>query len=120
MRSDWDSANLYGFVVTQSHSTDEMLFSVDQSHSAMNATTNAGLASLLNGVAYLLFVIAGIAFWFGGGLLHAVVTTERFLSEAEGIGLAALFGGIGAIARTIATRLETGGGMISLSDSLRK
>ena len=97
-----------------------MPFFGNQSHAAMNATTKAGLASMLNGAANLLFVIAGIGFWFGGGLLHAVVKTERFLGEAEGIGLAALFGGIGAIARTIATRLETGDGMISLSDSLRK
>jgi hypothetical protein len=86
----------------------------------MNATTKAGLTSVLNGAAYLLFVIAGMAFWFGGGLIHALVRTERLLAEAEGIGLAVLFGGIGAMARTIATRLETGDRMISLSDSLRK
>lgn len=67
----------------------------------MNATTKADLASLLNGAAYLLFVIAVMAFWFGGGLIHAVVQTERLLAEAEGIGLAALFGGIGALARII-------------------
>jgi hypothetical protein len=86
----------------------------------MNTTTKAGLASLLNGTAYLLFVIAGLAFWFGGGLIHAVFQTERLLAEAEGIGLVALFGGIGAITKTIATRLETGDGVISLSDSIRK
>jgi hypothetical protein len=86
----------------------------------MNSTTKASLASLLNGAVYLLFVIAGMAFWFGRGLIHAVVRTERLLAEAEGIGLAALFGGIGALVKTIATRLETGDGMISLSDSLRK
>jgi hypothetical protein len=86
----------------------------------MNATTKAGLASLLNGAAYVLFAIAGMAFWFGGGVIHAVVQTERSLAEAEGICLAALFGGIGALSKTIATRLETGDGMISLSDSLRK
>jgi hypothetical protein len=86
----------------------------------MNATTKAGLASLLNGTAYVLFVIAGMALWFGGGLIHAVVQTERLLAEAEGIGLAALFGGIGALAKTIATRLETGDDIISLSDSFRK
>jgi hypothetical protein len=86
----------------------------------MNATTKTGLASLLNGTAYLLFVIVGIAFWFGGGLIHAVLQTERLVAEGEGIGLAALFGGIGVLAKTIATRLETGDGMISLSESLRK
>jgi hypothetical protein len=86
----------------------------------MNATKKAGLASLLNGAAYLLFVTACMAFWFGGGLIHAVVQTDRVPAEAEGIGLAMLFGGIGALVKTIATRLETGEGMISLSDSLRK
>jgi hypothetical protein len=86
----------------------------------MNTATKASLASLLSGAAWLLFGMAGMAFWFGGGLIHAVVQTERVLAEAEGIGLAALFGGIGALAKTIATRLETGDGPISLSDSLRK
>lgn len=86
----------------------------------MNPTTKARLASLLNVAAYLLFVIAGMAFWFGGGLIHAVVQRDRVPAEAEGLGLAMLFGGIGALVKTIATRLETGDGMISLSDSLRK
>ncbi len=86
----------------------------------MDATTKAGLASLLKGAAYLPFVIAGLAFWLGGGLIHAVVGTERFLAEVEGITLAVLFGGIGAIAKAIVTRLETGDGLISLSDSVRK
>jgi hypothetical protein len=86
----------------------------------MNATTKAGLASLLNGAAYLFFVIAVLAFWLGGGLIHAVVQTDRLLAEAEGIGLACLFGGIAALIKTTATRVETGDGIISLFDSLRK
>lgn len=96
-----------------------MLFS-GNTYSSMNATTRAGLASLLNGTAYLLFVVAGMTSWFGGGLIHAMVQTERLLAEAEGIGLAVLFGGTGALLKSIATRLETGHGMISLSDSFRK
>jgi hypothetical protein len=86
----------------------------------MHATTKASLALLLNRVAYLFFVIAGIAFWFGGGLIHTMLQTDRVPSEAEGIGLAVLLGGIGAIVKTIATRLEIGDGMISMSDSFRK
>ena len=86
----------------------------------MDATTKASLASLLNGGAWLLFVMAGIAFWFGGGLIHAVAETERILAEIEGVGLAALLGGLGAVAKTIATRLEEGDSPISLSDSFRK
>jgi hypothetical protein len=86
----------------------------------MNTSTKAGLVLLLNGAAWLLFVVAGIAFWFGGGLIHAIANTERSLAEVEGISLAALSGGIGAIAKTVATRLEVGDGLISLSDSLRR
>jgi hypothetical protein len=86
----------------------------------MNAATKARLASLLNGAAWLFFVMAGMAFWFGGGLIHAIAQTERFLAEVEGIGLAVLVGGIGAIAKAVATRLEEGDNNISLSDSLRK
>jgi hypothetical protein len=86
----------------------------------MNEKTKAGLGSLLNGASYLLFAIACMAFWFGGGLIQAVTQTDRALAEGEGIGLAMIFGGVGALVKTIATRLETGDGMISLSDSLRK
>jgi hypothetical protein len=86
----------------------------------MSAATKAVLASLLNGVAWLLFVVATFAFLCGGGLIHAITKTERSLAEVEGIGLAALSGGVGAIAKAIATRLEVGDGLISLSDSLRK
>ncbi len=86
----------------------------------MNATTKASLLALLDGVAYFFFIFAGLAVWFGGGLIHALAQTERFFAEVEGIGLAVLFGGIGAIAKTIATRLESGDVTISLSDSLRK
>ena len=68
----------------------------------------------------VLFALAGMAFWFGGGLIHAIAQTERFLVEVEGFGLTVLFRAIGAIAKAVATRLEEGDSPVSLCDSLRK
>jgi hypothetical protein len=79
----------------------------------MNATIKASLASLLNRAAFLFFVIAGMAFWFGGDLICAVFLPDRFFAAMGGIGLAALFGGFGVLAIVLASGLETGEGMIS-------
>jgi hypothetical protein len=86
----------------------------------MNTGTKAGLASLLKGAAWLLFAIAAFAFWVGGRAINEFAGTERITAEVEGVGLAALFGLIGAIAKTASTHLEEGDGNISSSDSLRK
>jgi len=86
----------------------------------MTAATKTGLASLLNGTAWLLFVMAGLSFLFGGRAINEFAKTGWILAEVEGVGLAMLLGGIDAIARTAATRLEEGDSNISMSDSLRK
>lgn len=86
----------------------------------MTAATKASFASLLNGTARLLFVMAVIAFLFGGGAIHEFAKTKWILAEIEGTSFAMLLGGIGAVAKTAATRLEEGDSYISLSDSLRK
>lgn len=86
----------------------------------MTAATKAGLASLLDGTARLLFVIAVVAFLLGGTVMREFAKTEWILAEIEGTSFAMLLGGIGAIARTAATRLEERDGITSLSDSLRK
>lgn len=86
----------------------------------MTAATKAGLASLLNGTAWVLFVMAGLAFLFGAEAIHEFAKTEWILAEIEGTSVAMLLGGIGAVAKTAATRLEDGDSNISLFDSLRK
>lgn len=52
--------------------------------------------------------------------MHEFAETEWMLAEIEGTSFAMLLGGIGAVARTAATRLQEGDSIISLSDSLRK
>ncbi len=75
---------------------------------------------MFNGAAWLLYVMAGMAFLFGGRLIHAFAQTERILAEAEGIGLTVLFRGNGAILKAIGSLLEQGNRPVSLFDSLRE
>ena len=75
---------------------------------------------MLNGTATLFFAMAGLAFFFGGGLISAITQAERLLGEVEGMGLTVLLAAIGLIAKMVATRLEGDDGFVSLSDSLRK
>jgi hypothetical protein len=75
----------------------------------MNPSTRTKARSLLRGIAWLFFAIAGLAFWFGDEVIHAVVpTTDRILAEIEGMALAVLCLGLGAIAKGIEDRLEAG------------
>lgn len=67
-------------------------------------TKRSALKSLLNGAAWFFFAVAGIAFWFGGRAIHEFANTGRVLAEMEGIGIAVLFGGFGAIAKSFADR----------------
>jgi hypothetical protein len=60
----------------------------------------------LIGLAWFFFVVAGLAFWFGGRAIHEFSNTERVLAEMEGIGIAVLFGGFGAIAKSFADRFD--------------
>jgi len=91
----------------------------------MKPSTRSNAKSLLRGVAWLFFATAGLAFWFAGGLIHAVnPSTDRILAEIEGMALAALCAGLGLIAKGAEDRLETGevdpDGPKSLGEALRK
>ena len=68
----------------------------------------------------MFLVMAGLAFWFGGRAISEFSKTERMLAEMEGIALAVSLGGLGAIAKAVADRLEEDGSDISLSESHRK
>jgi hypothetical protein len=67
------------------------------------------LKSLLNGVAWFFFVVAGIALWVGGRAIHEFANTERVLAEMEGVGIAVLFGGFGSIAKSFAVQCPSRG-----------
>ena len=69
-------------------------------------TKRFAVKSLLNGVAWLFLVVSGSAFWFGGRAIHEFANTERVLAEMEGIGIAILFGGFGAIAKSFADHFD--------------
>ena len=91
----------------------------------MNSSTRSTAKSLLRGVAWLFFVTAGLAFWFGGGVIHAVdPSTDRILAEIEGMALAVLCAGLGVLAKGAEDRLEAGeedpDGPKSLGEALRK
>jgi len=80
---------------------------------------------LLQGIAWLSFAGAGLAFLFGGGLIHAIVPgMDRILSEIGGSALAALCLVLGFLAREVEDRLGAGNvdrdGPKSLGEALRK
>ncbi len=75
----------------------------------MKPTTRATLQSSLGIVAGFFFIFAAGAFLFGGGLIHALGTTDRVLSEIESIGVALLFGALGGRAKIAEDRLEDSG-----------
>lgn len=69
------------------------------------ATMKPIFKALLQGIGWLLLVIAGLAFWVGGRALHEFVGVERALAEMEGIGLAAVCGVLGYAAKSAAENL---------------
>jgi hypothetical protein len=71
----------------------------------MSSATKSALRSLLQGLAWLLFVIAGLAFWVGGRAINEFAKTERILAEIEGISLAVLCAGLGVVVKAASERL---------------
>jgi hypothetical protein len=71
----------------------------------MSSSIKSALKFLLHGVAWLLFAIAGLAFWLGGRAINEFAKTERILAEMEGISLAVLCAGLGAVAKAAGERL---------------
>jgi hypothetical protein len=65
----------------------------------MNPSTRSTLKSFLQGIAWLLFAIAGLSFWVGGRALSEFTKTERTLAEMEGIGVAVVCAALGAWAK---------------------
>jgi hypothetical protein len=65
----------------------------------MKPSIKSTVKLLLRGVAWLLFAIAVLTFWLGGRVISVFAKTDRILAELEGIGIAALFAGLGATAK---------------------
>jgi hypothetical protein len=66
------------------------------------------LAGLLGALAWVLFGIAGLAFWFGGKVIHAFTRADRALAEIEGMAIAVLSAMVGAVLKGAQDRVEEG------------
>jgi hypothetical protein len=71
----------------------------------MGSSARSALGFVLQGVAWLLFVTAGLAFWVGGRAIHEFAKTDRMLAEMEGIGLAAVCAALGAVVKSAGENL---------------
>jgi hypothetical protein len=89
----------------------------------MKPSARTVLISLFGGLAGVLFVAAGLVFWFGGALIHALGTTDRVLAEVEGLSIALLLLGLAGVAKIVEDRLDEGDERWtskSLGEALRK
>lgn len=62
--------------------------------------------TLLQGIAWLLFVAGGLAFWVGGRALHEFAKTDRLLAEMESIAITAVCWILGFGAKSAAENLS--------------
>ncbi len=72
----------------------------------MNAAAKSSLSVLLKGVAWLLFVIAGLAFWVGGRAISEFGHADRILAEFVGLVIAGLCAVLGVLAKTAGENLR--------------
>ena len=72
----------------------------------MTAATRLVLKALLSGLAWLLFAIAGLAFWVGGRAISEFAKTDLILAELLGIGVAFATGALGFILKSTADDLD--------------
>lgn len=88
----------------------------------MKASTRSILKPLLKGLVGLFLGVGGMAFWLGGGLIHALVGSDRVLAEIEGCAAAVVCFGISGAAKFAEDRLEEDelGTSKSLGEALRK
>jgi len=63
------------------------------------------LQVFLRAVAWLAFAVAALSFGMGGRFIHEYSQTDRVLAEMEGIGVAVVFAGAGAVAKAAAGRI---------------
>jgi hypothetical protein len=70
----------------------------------MDPSTKGKLGELFRAVSWLLFGVAGFAFWVGGRAISEFGKTDRGLGEMGGLALAALLVGLGAVAKAAGDR----------------
>jgi hypothetical protein len=75
----------------------------------MTAATQSVLKALLLGLAWLLFAVAGLAFWVGGRVISEFAKTDRILAEVLGLSLAFATGALGYVLKSTADDLDEGG-----------
>lgn len=72
----------------------------------MTDDTKSTISGLLKLCAYLLFGIAAVCFWAGGKIISESSGSDRILGEMGGMGLAMVFGGVGAVLKHYGDQLE--------------
>ena len=73
--------------------------------SLISAVPKSLLGSLLRGLAWVCFGVAGLSFWWGGRAISEFGHEDRFLAEFEGIGFGVVCGGLGFVAKGAGERL---------------
>ena len=71
----------------------------------MTASTRSFWKASLHGLAWILFVIAGLTFWVGGRAISEFGRIDRILSEMLGLGIAFATGALAYILKTTADDL---------------
>jgi hypothetical protein len=71
----------------------------------MTAATRSFWTASLNGLAWIVFAIAGLAFWVGGRAISEFGKIDRILGEMLGLGIAAAIGALGYILKSTADDL---------------
>jgi hypothetical protein len=72
----------------------------------MTDDTKSTLSGFLKLFAYLFFGVAALCFWAGGKIISESSGSDRLFGEMGGVGLALVFGGLGAIAKHYGDQLE--------------
>jgi uncharacterized membrane protein YvlD (DUF360 family) len=71
------------------------------------AQSRSILKAFLLALAWLLFVIAALAFWVGGRVIHEFAEIDRILAEGLGLLIAFVIRMIGYVLKTTADDLDT-------------
>ena len=71
----------------------------------MTAVSRSFWRAFLHGLAWILFAIAGLAFWVGGRAISEFGKIDRILAEMLGLWIAFATGALGYILKTTADNL---------------
>jgi hypothetical protein len=74
----------------------------------MNASKKSAARALLRGVSWILFAVAGGAFWVGGRAISEFGKIDRVVAEIEGLCLAIVSGALGLWAKSTADDFDKG------------